>query len=243
MTAGGLAFVVLALSLAGFLQGLSGFGFGLTAMALLPLVLGLAEAQAIVTLVSLAVCTGNALSLGRHFVWSTSVAVLLASVGIGVPAGFLLLTQLPVDVVRQWLGGALCLMVGFDWLSGRWQWRYPDWTQPLVGFAGGALAGAFNIGGPPLVAYLYVQPWSKQRIVATLSVLFVGCGLVRLALLAGVDQLTAPVWLASGCAAVPTIAAMLCGTRLLQHVPQRTLRTTVFVAILLLGIRYLLGGA
>jgi uncharacterized membrane protein YfcA len=240
MTTAELAYVVTGLTLAGFLQGLSGFGFGLIAMALLPMVLDLADTQAVVTVVSLVVCTANAVTLWRHFLW-TGTAVLLISVGVGVPIGFALLTQLPADTVRRWLGGALCFMVGFEASFGGRAWRYPAWTQPLVGLAGGALAGAFNIGGPPLVAYLYSQPWSKQRIAATLSVLFVGCGLVRLSLLAQANELTPIAWRAAVWSVAPMTLALLAGNRLLDRIPQRALRFAVYAVLLALGVYYLVG--
>jgi uncharacterized protein len=236
-----LAFVVAGLTLAGFLQGLSGFGFGLSAMALLPLVLNLSETQAIVTLVNIVVCIANAAALWRHFHWS-GVTGLMLGAWIGVPLGFTVLTQLPGDQVRQWLGAALCLMVAFEGLFGHRAWRYPPWTQPIVGVASGALSGAFNIGGPPLVAYMYSQPWTKQRIVASLSVVFLSSGLIRTALLAQAHYLTPLVWQAAAWATGPMIVALLLGNRLLDRVPQRALRLAVYGVLFLLGVRYLLGG-
>lgn len=241
MTIGALAYVVAGLTLAGFLQGLSGFGFGLTAMALLPLVLDFRDSQATVTVVNLVVCTANAAVLWRSVVWSKMLGLLVGA-WVGVPLGFQLLTQLPGDQVRQWLGAALCLMVGFELAFGHREWRYPAWTQPAVGLASGALGGAFNIGGPPLVAYMYSQPWSKQQIVASLSVVFLSSGVIRTTLLAQAHQLTPTVWQAFLWSTPPMIAALLFGNRLLHHVPQRAMRIAVYTVLLGLGVRYLLGG-
>lgn len=242
MTAGELALVVAALTLAGFLQGLSGFGFGLTAMALVPLVLDLRETQAVVTVVNLLVCVVNAAALWRHFEWR-AVAGLLLGAWLGVPLGFFLLTRLPAEHVRQCLGAVLCAMVLFDGLLGRRAWRYPIWTQPAIGLASGALGGAFNIGGPPLVAYMYSQPWTKQRIVASLSVIFLTSGIIRTGLLAGSNYLTPTIWRAAFWSMPPIVVALLLGNRLLDRVPQHGLRTAVYVILFLLGVRYLLGAA
>jgi uncharacterized protein len=239
MTPGVLTGVVLTLTLAGFLQGLSGFGFGLTAMALLPLVLDLTEAQAVITVVNLVVCVVNAVALWRHFAWSGCTGLLLGA-WVGVPIGFLFLTRLPGDQVRRWLGVALCGLVLFELLFGRRAWRYPAWTQPVVGLASGALGGAFNIGGPPLVAYMYSQPWTKQRIVASLSVVFLSSGLIRTGLLVQGNYLTPLVWQAAAWSVVPMVLALLYGNQLLQHVPQARLRTAVYAVLLFLGGQYVL---
>lgn len=242
MTAGLLAGVVAVLTLAGFLQGLSGFGFGLTAMALLPLVLDLPDAQAVITVVNLPVCLINAAALWRHFSWTGCTGVMVGA-WIGVPLGFQFLTRLPAEQVRQWLGLALCGLVLFEFLPGRRAWPYPVWSQPLVGLASGALGGAFNIGGPPVVAYAYSQPWTNQRIVASLSVIFLSSGIIRMVLLARSDYLTPVVWQAAFWSAAPMVFALLLGHRLLARVPQAQLRAAVYAVLLFLGGRYLLGGS
>lgn len=56
MSSAELVFVVLTLTLAGFLQGVSGFGFGLAVMGLLPLVIPVQHTQAAVTVLNVVVC-------------------------------------------------------------------------------------------------------------------------------------------------------------------------------------------
>ena len=46
-------------------------------------------------------------------------------------------------------------------------------------FGGGILGGAFNVGGPPIVAYVYSQNWSKTKTVALLQTVFFSSGIVR----------------------------------------------------------------
>ena len=82
-----LAWTVVVLALAGFVQGLTGFGFGMVAMGLLPLVIGLEQALAVATLAGLATTlTTTGLTL-KHLHWPSTGALWFGTV-VGVPVGF-----------------------------------------------------------------------------------------------------------------------------------------------------------
>ena len=239
MTTEELLLAVGVLALAGFVQGLTGFGFGMTAMSLLPLVMGLPAAQSVVTLTSTAACLLMAAVTLRDVPWSSLRGLALGTMA-GVPLGFALLESLPRSLVTRVLGLTLCSMVVFEFVvAHRTSWRWPRWLEPFVGLLSGALTGAFNVGGPPLVAYIYSQPWSKEKHVAGLTAVFFGGGLIRVALLLNHHELPRQAWTAAGWALVPMLTAILCGNRLLRRVPQRHLRVVVFTALLFLGARYL----
>jgi uncharacterized protein len=228
-----------ALALAGFVQGLTGFGFGMTAMALLPFVLGVVESQAVVTLTSTASCLLMAAVTVRHVRWSDLWRVWLGTVA-GVPLGFLFLDSLSRPLMTRVLGFALCLMVLFEFtVVRRTRLRWPRWMAAAIGLASGVLTGAFNVGGPPLVAYLYSQPWSKEERVASLTAVFLSGGLIRMTMLLKYNELSHDIWISAGWAIVPMLAAILCGNRLLGRIPERPLRAGVFTVLLILGGRYL----
>lgn len=161
---------------------------------------------------------------------------------VGVPLGFWFLTSLPADTVKRWLGAVLLVMVLFDFHLVRHRGlHYPDGSAFWVGFAGGNLGGAFNIGGPPLVAWIYARDWSKERIVATLSVSFLATGLIRLALLAGTSQIDAQVRTMFVWSVGPMLVGLLLGHRLLRRVSQQLLRNSVYVVLGIIGLCYLAG--
>ncbi|HEX4128672.1 MAG TPA: sulfite exporter TauE/SafE family protein [Pirellulales bacterium] len=230
-----------ALSLAGFIQGLTGFGFGLIAMGLLPMVLGLQEAQAVVTLTGIAGCLTMLGVTLRHVQWS-SVGHLWIGSMVGVPLGFMLLTALPQGLVMRLLGLAICLIVLFEIvITARYAVRLPNWTGWGVGLASGALTGAFNIGGPPLVAYIFGRPWTKEQHVATISAVFMSSSIIRVALLLASAEVDRATWTAVAWGVVPMLAAIVVGNRLLKYVSQQQLRTGVYITLLVLGGHYLFG--
>jgi len=85
-------FLALALCTAGFVQGLTGFGFGLVSMSLMPLVIGVKQAAAISTMFSFLATITTFFRHHREYNWRLGFAFLV-SVCIGVPAGVFFLEQ------------------------------------------------------------------------------------------------------------------------------------------------------
>lgn len=240
MTTEELLLAIAALSLAGFIQGLTGFGFGMTAMSLLPLAVALTDAQAIVTLTSTAACVVMATVTLRDAPWSDLWRLAMGTMA-GVPLGFAVFEWLPRTAVTRALGLMICAMVLFDYfVAHRRSIAWPRWLEPLIGIASGVLTGAFNIGGPPLVACIYSRPWPKEKCVAGLTAVFLCGGVVRIVLLLRYHELPGEAWSTAGWALAPMMVAIVGGNRLLEHVPERPLRAAVFATLLILGCRYVI---
>ena len=112
----------------------------------------------------------------------------------------------------------------------------------LFGLAGGILAGAFNVGGPPVVVYAYSRPWTKVETVAILQSVFVTAGLTRNLLMAHAGEITSDLirlvaWSLPGAA-----LAVWLGKRILDRLPMDRLRQIVFVLIFLIGVKYAVRG-
>lgn len=162
---------------------------------------------------------------------------------VGVPLGFGVLSALPHGLVLRTLGLALCALVVFDLATSRKEAvHWPGWTGWFAGLASGTLSGAFNIGGPPLVAFVYGRPWPKEQQVATLSGVFLTGGIIRVGLLLSQGEVGTTSWTSTAWAVGPLLAAVACGHRLLKYVPQRGLRLVVQMFLLALGARYLIAG-
>ena len=231
------------LAVAGFVQGLTGFGFGMVAMGLIPSILGFDQAQAVVTLMGLATCLTMTGLAARHVSWSGAEGLWIGS-ALGVPLGFEAVGALPQSLTLRLLGLTICGMVLFEVFVGRPRSIHPpDWLAWPIGVGGGILSGAFNIGGPPLVVFIYGRPWPKERQVATLSGLFLLHGLVRLALLLAAGRVRGSTWTASAWAVGPLLAAIVLGQRALRLVTQGQLRAGVDLVLLALGGRYLFAGS
>jgi uncharacterized protein len=227
------------LALAGFVQGLTGFGFGLVAMALLPLALGFKDALVVVALLNLAACLSTLLANRRHFSWRRGAGLALGSC-VGVPIGFHALVRLDSNLLLHVLGAVMCLFALSELLlARRWPLRFPKWAGFPVGVVSGALGGAFNIGGPPVIAYAYSQPWRKEEIVATLQLVFGASALLRFGLVLQTGMLRPHLLQLSLLALAPMLFGIVLGGRLLDRVPREQLKLAVFAFLFVMGVKYL----
>src|SRR5947207_2095394 len=99
-------FLTFALLTAGFVQGLSGFGFGLVSMSLMPLVINVKEAAAISTIFSLLATITTFVRHYREYDWRKGFPFLM-SVCIGVPIGVFFLEKTSEPVLRKVLGAMM----------------------------------------------------------------------------------------------------------------------------------------
>lgn len=231
--------VVSVLSLAGFVQGLTGFGFGLVAMALLPSFVDFHLASLLVALFTVPVSILNFYDNRKHYRWRRGL-LLVIGMCCGVPCGVYLMVIAPREVLLRLLG---VLLIGFalnETLLSRRRFEMPQWLGFPIGISSGVLGGAFNMGGPPCVAYLYSRPWPKEEIVALLQVIFVISASLRLVLFKAhgiVPPTTTELMLWS---AIPVMAAVYFGCRLFRVIEQQTLRLGVFIFLGVMGVKYIL---
>lgn len=140
------------LTLAGFTQGLTGFGFGLVSMALLPLLLPVREAAAVVAALNLVTCAVTLWGVRDHLCWRRGRSLTLGSAA-GVPFGVYLLAALDPAPLLRLLGGLLVVFAVAELTSGRrTPAPLPGWLGWPAGFLGGSIGGAFNMGGPPVAS-------------------------------------------------------------------------------------------
>lgn len=167
---------------AAFLQAVSGFGFALLAMPLVTLALGLETAAPVVAAAGLLLYVANTLRLRRHVNWREWARLGAAGL-LGVPLGFWLSAAVPAGGVRALLGVLLIAYAAYALrAAGRRAARSgpppsSGWAY-VVGLTAGALAGAYNIPGPPIVVYGDLRAWARDEYRSTLQAVFLLSGLL-----------------------------------------------------------------
>jgi hypothetical protein len=231
---------VLAMAVAGLVQGLTGFGFGLVSMALLPLLLNFEDALVVVALLNVVACATTFATTFRQFCWRRSRGLVGGSC-LGVPIGFYGLVHLESEVLLHALGALMCLFSASElFLARKRPIQFPTVLGFPVGIVSGSLGGAFNIGGPPVIAYVYSQPWTKEQVVAVLQVVFGTSALVRIGLVHDAGLLRGDLEQLALLAVLPMLIAIGIGNRLLRRVPREQLKFAVFVFLFAIGTKYLL---
>jgi uncharacterized membrane protein YfcA len=233
-----LLLLITVLACAGFVQGLSGFGFGLVSMSLMPLFMGIKQAAVISTGFTL---LATLITFARHYReynWRLG-APFLVSVCVGLPLGVYFLEQSSEKVLARIMGALMLTYAAREFLLPSQSRVFPAvWTVPL-GLFSGAISGAFNLGGVPSAAYAYAHPWSRGQIMGFLQVMITLSCVLRLifyrkaGLLGGIPWLRA-LWLSLAL----SLAIWLGHLALLRIAPQR-MRQIIFVFIGVSGLYYL----
>jgi uncharacterized membrane protein YfcA len=227
-----------ALACAGFVQGLSGFGFGLVSMSLLPLFMNVKQAAVISTPFSLLATVTVFARHWREFDRRSGLAFIL-SLCAGLPAGVLFLEHGSEMMLIRVLGGLMLAYAAREFFVRAAPRSFPAfWTIPM-GLFSGAMSGAFNLGGVPTAAYAYAHPWSRGQIMAFLQVtITLSCALRMIfyhqaGLLAGIP------WTRAAALALPLYGAIWLGHLTLQRIHPAHMRKGIFIFIGLSGFYYL----
>src|SRR5262245_64214698 len=147
------AFVVAGALIGGLLNGLTGFGTGLTALPLWLQVLEPAVAAQLVSVASIAGHVSALPALWRDSDWR-ELAPLLSAGLIGVPIGLCVLPLIKVGVFKMTVGVVLIAYCAFmlgaaGYLHVR---RAGAPAEMAIGFIGGVLGGIAGLSGPaPIV--------------------------------------------------------------------------------------------
>jgi uncharacterized membrane protein YfcA len=179
---------------ASFISGLSGFGFGLVAMAVLPLLMGVKLANAFVSFCGLAIFASLTIPLRKHIAWK-ALLPLLVGTALGVPIGVYVLVNLPEHLLLKILAVFILTYVVFTIITQdrvhfhmNRRWGY------LAGFVGGIISGALSAGGPPVIMYCDSLDLGKKGFKATLQAYFTLMILYKIPMFYVAGLLTSELW-------------------------------------------------
>ena len=221
--------------LAGFVQGLTGFGSALVAIPLLSFVVDIKTAVPLSMLNGLIITTYLAIALRRHLDRRKILPLLVGALP-GILVGVLLLKTVDASGIRYGIG---ILLIGYSLYNllvrprplnpGR-GWGY------AAGFLTGAIGAAFSAGGPPAIIYTTLTSWDKDEIKATLTGFFVANGFLTAIMhaLSGITTLSVMKFF------FITAPFVLCGTFIGSRVSGRINRATylriIYYFLIVMGV-------
>jgi uncharacterized membrane protein YfcA len=218
-------------------QSVSGFGFGLVLVALLP-VFGfpIEETVVLVTLLVMPNLGIGAWRLRRHLRWRP-VAWVLVGVPLGLPAGLYLLQQGPAWLLRALLGAVLIFTALVpQWRRGREPGPERRRWAVLAGACSGALGGALSTGGPPVVIYFYQRQWGKELTRAATVLTFVGTVSMRLVAYVPAGLLTADRLVRAAALIPAVVVGSMVGERVFRSMSQAAFRRAVAAMLAVCGL-------
>ena len=239
MSVANLALPATAFALAGFVQGLSGFGSGMVAMALLPLVWPVDQAVAVAAVFGMGLNVAFSIHLRAHGDWREVVSLAVPAVA-GVPIGLWFLHHADGRLATGALGAVLVVFAAWSLLHraavrplGRiWAW--------LAGLAAGVLSGALNTAGPPTLIYATLRGWQRDAFRANMQLFFTAVGAFTVIGFAATGLITSATLQLNLMLALPLAVGAWLGNRLCSRVDQLTFRRGVLLALLAMGTWYLL---
>jgi uncharacterized membrane protein YfcA len=238
-----LAAIVLVGFVSGFVQGLSGFAFGLIATSLWAWMMA---PQLVVPLVVMSSLLGQCVSiLGvRRDISASHAGPFVLGGLVGVPIGASLLGAIDQGAFRAAVGVVLVLYCSVMLRSTRLPVVHAGRAaDACVGVASGVLSGGFGIGGPPITLWCSLKDWDVRTQRATFQVFFIVLQVQTLAIytwtgVIGREVLVTFAWL------VPAIiGASWLGGRLARRFSPLQFRRVVFGLVLLSGLLLLVPAA
>lgn len=165
-----LAWLALAILVAGFVRGYSGFGFSALLIAASSLVTNPLNFVAVVVILETVMSLQAAKRAGPDVDWRR-VWWLLGGAALGLPLGLWILTGVSEDTARAVVSGYVLVMCAVLLAGWRLRAEVRGAGNGLVGVVSG-LANAPGMGGLPVAAFFAAQPMQANVFRATLIAYF-----------------------------------------------------------------------
>ena len=180
---------------AGFVQGVSGFGLGLVAMAFWA---GVMPPQIAAPLIALGSVAGQALTLPA--VWASldlrRAAPMIAAGLAGIPLGLWMLPYVDQIAFRFWVGVLLCLYCPALLFVPRMpplQWG-GEWANAGSGLVGGIMGGLAGLSGLAPVLWMTLRGWDPGTTRSIIQAFLIAAQMAGLAGFVATGFVTADVW-------------------------------------------------
>ena len=198
------------MGLSAFIFSFIGFGFGLTAVPLLALIIPIQDAVSLQLPFAAVLVCYNAWRYRRLVSWR-KMAPLLIAAAVALPVGLWSLTYFP----ERFMIRALAVFIVLAVISGRWTPKQqpnrdkapPAWLGVVLGSISGWFTGAYTTGGPPAVIYALMSCSDPKEVKGFIAVYFA----MLVGFAAALFVWTGVISIHTVQAAVPLVPAVLIG--------------------------------
>ena len=221
---------------ASYIQGATGFGFGIFAMIFLPKLLIYTEANVISSILSALSALFVAILMFRKIHWKN---ILFPTVGC------LFSTYVAVAFIKGQSSQVLSLLLGialfllsiyFFFFSNKIRIK-PTWYAGLIaGTLSGILGGMFSIGGPPVVIYFMQSEDDFDRYFSTISAYFVFSGVISIATKTIAGFITENVWIALAISIPAMLVGSFVGKKTKDRIDPNMLKKVVYGFMAISGL-------
>jgi len=241
MTGWSVIILLLIVTAASFTQRVTGFGFGIVVMTVLPYLLpSFGEATALSGLLAIFTSLVPALRVRRFLPWGKLWLILLSFLLVSWMA-VRLVTRVDGRLLKHILGGVLvALSLYFMFVSGKIRLRPSVPVQLGMGSLSGLMGGLFAMQGPPAVIYFLGCARGKGEYLALTQWYFL-IGNVAMTFFRAGNGLATGVVLKMWCIALPGVfLGLWLGARVYARLDADMLRKVVYAFLAVAGLAALL---
>lgn len=231
--------VVMAVVLAGFIQGALGFGFPFVATPLMAMVVDMRTAVITILLPTLATTVVTLAASGPLGTVLARFWIMPVYAFAGALAGTWLFVAAPHAPYQLLLALVIIVYLNLDRIArGNWPLirRHEQAFAPLAGAAAGFFEGTANVAAPPLIIYYLALGLAPAMLVQALQICFVIGKATQFSVLTVYGGVTAAQWLATLPLIAVAVAASYGGTRVRDRIDAETFRIWVKRALLVIAL-------
>jgi uncharacterized membrane protein YfcA len=230
--------VGIALLIAAFVKGATGFGFPLIATPTIALLLDIRTAVTILILPNLFMDSAQVIRDGLPYEILRRFKGLIAPTIVGVFLGTLVLVKTPLWILNFCLGLMVLIFVvssllKFDFTVSP---RSEKVLSPIFGFLSGFLNGMTNAAGPTLAIYFYSLKLEKRTFVKSIATIFVATKLTQLVAISTWNLFNWHTIRLSLLVLLFTLAGFYAGLKAQDRVNQKTFNRGLLVLMSLIGL-------
>lgn len=230
--------VAVALLIAAFTKGTTGFGFPLIATPMVTLLLDIRTAVTILLIPNILM---DVTQLFRGAFPTATVrrfGCLLLFTVAGVFLGTKALVTLPLWILNLTLGISVLAFVIFSLLQLDYEIspRLETSLSPIAGFTGGFLNGMTNAAGPVLAAYLYSLRLPKTEFVKSIATIFLATKISQLVAVSTWSLFTPEALRLSLVVTLFILAGFYAGLKAQDYVNQQTFNRGLLVLLFVIGL-------
>lgn len=244
LTAGQLLLIAAINFLAAFVQGATGFGYALVAMAIMPLFLPMQLCSAVSAVTVVTIGLQMSLTLRRHLRVKTiflPVACCLVTINVGLK----ILDSCNEMVLRIILASLLVMVTALFFIMRKRQIMLPErwYTAAGAGFVTGLSTGMFNVVGPFLLVYYTNVCKDTLHLKASLEFSFLIAGLYSTCMHIFVyHNITLQTVPALTCSAVAAVMAGYAGLHLYRRINRDKIALVIYILMPVMALMLVLSG-
>ncbi len=225
--------------IASLLQGVFGCAFMLVALPFLSYFMSIKVAVPLLSLLFVLSSLIMTLRLRGEFSYRSVLPLLIGAL-FGIPVGIYFIVAFSEGLIKATLGVLLIAYSLYSLFVKEVPFCLPGRTGYLFGFFAGALGGAFNITGPPVVFYVSTQKWSKANIVGSLQFFFLLTGLFVVAFHVVVGNITREMTKTFLELLPATLTGLFAGLHIFKRINEDSYRKGLFILLVIMGIMLLI---